>query len=746
MTGKLRRLVAAMVCACTAALSCDRDAGTRPLPTVPSAPSASASASAAAAERTRVLLEQEHLRNSDGVTEADLSNRDVAVRRHAARALARIADARSAELLTKTLADEDPEVVAWAAYGLGYTCKDREAATVRALVARAASWTATRIGPADPAKPGDGVAPLDVRHALADALARCGTSEAEITLRAWLQGPQQQAQHAALALGRLALRANRLDDASIVALLDAASRPQPLHSALFAFTRLQALSESVQARLLRVAQAALKSAGTGRQYAVRALGRAGEEAVEALATVLVSKDYSAGERADAARELARLGEPGQKALGKALVELAPEAADEKALVSADWGPLIATLEAVSAPRPDNRESLRKLASLPIPERASVALTRRVVTLRCHAAQLLAGAASLSPTLLACDPAEHGRIGALALLRVLDRGALVGARYQRWKQLVESSHDEVVRQAALRLMPAHPEIPRPHETVSAALRSKAGGTVATAAQVIAAYPDRASSKHPPTERADSDRADQPQGEGATSPPHQSVVEALGAAFKAKRPPDALQVRAALIDAAGALQLLSLKPDINQACTCDNPTLREHAQTALRLLGERKRRCDRVAPGQQGPSGLGRSLAPPARLRVHTDVGILEIKLDPRLAPAAVARVQALARSGFYDGTSVHRVVPGFVVQFGDRGGDGFGGSGKRPLRCETAPVPFRELAVGMALAGRDTGSSQLFVTLGSYPQLDGDYPLLGSADPGWRKLTVGDVIHKVEVVH
>ena len=60
------------------------------------------------------------------------------------------------------------------------------------------------------------------------------------------------------------------------------------------------------------------------------------------------------------------------------------------------------------------------------------------------------------------------------------------------------------------------------------------------------------------------------------------------------------------------------------------------------------------------------------------------------------------------------------------------------------LPFRELDVGMALAGRDTGSSQLFVMHGRHPHLDGQYALLGAATGPWASLAEGDVIRKVKV--
>ena len=124
--------------------------------------------------------------------------------------------------------------------------------------------------------------------------------------------------------------------------------------------------------------------------------------------------------------------------------------------------------------------------------------------------------------------------------------------------------------------------------------------------------------------------------------------------------------------------------------------------------------------------------------------LAITLEPDLAPVTAARLAALVGSGFYKGIVVHRVVPGFVVQLGDPEADGFGGSGT-PLRCETSPVPFGALDVGMALAGRDTGSSQLFVTLSRTPHLDGEYARVGRAEGPWADVAQGDVITEAKLV-
>ena len=701
-------------------------------PQAPPDTSASSSSSAAAKAptpaRIREIRDAELQRDSSRIAATDLSDRDVTVRRRAAQALARIADRRSAELLASAIADEDPDVVAWAAYGLGFACPIEAERAVRAVSARAATWVWSQSRSEHR---------LNVELAFADSLARCGTRDAEITLRSWLGAPHSLAEAAATALGVLAARRGRLDDASLVALLDAADQQdKSLDNALLAFGHLDRLADSVRDRMMGVATKALKRKGDGRRFALRALGLGGPKAAATLQRVLEDGGAPAAERAEAARQLARLGEAGQPALAAALGKIAPKQVGKNAnLVSPAFAPLAATLESLVDARHDARESLTQLAELTIPTGASPATRRRVVWLRCRAASLLAGNASLSARLLACDP-EEGRLGQLAMVEVLGRGRLERARYRRWKSLA-TSDDILVRQAALRLMATHPEIAAPHEILTAALRSPADGVVATAAQILASFPDRAG------ERDAEERAVEggPITEGEAIAPHPQIVAALTEALAKKTAPDALQRQAALIDAVGALQILSFKPQLREACESEYPVLRERAERALRLLGERRKECRQTKPRHVG--SLSETTAA-KRLVLQTDAGPLAIELETEFSPQAAARVVKLARAGFYDGTTVHRVVPGFVVQFGDRDGDGFGGAGQQPLPCETAPVPFTERSVGMAISGRDTGSSQLFVTLGPYPHLDGDFTRIGTATGPWDQLVAGDVLRKVTV--
>ncbi len=685
--------------------------------------------------RIRALLGAELERNSAAILEEDLSHRSAPVRRAAARAAARIADARSATLVARAITDEDLEVVAWAAHGLGATCAGRERETVRRLVARSASLGPTPPSPTRTSLPGA----AEPQRAIATALARCGTREAEVTLRAWLQGPSPRAELGAVGLGQLAFRRNRLDDASLVALLDAAARTeQPVVHALLAFSYLDGLADSVRDRLVGVAASALEGEGTRRSLAIRALGQGGGSAVKPLAGVLGDAAAAPADRAEAARQLGRLGEAGQAALGAALAPLVPAVADAGSLIGPGWAPLAATLEGLEAPAGAARDPLAKLAELPLPPEATPAVRRRIVWLRCAAAAILAGEATLSQRLVACDPDPQGRAGSLATLRVLDRGRITGARLRRWRELAAAA-DPVVSETAIGLMARHPEIPRPHEVLVRALASERPGVVAAAAKILAAFPDRAAIT-PTDDRADADRrlatAEAPKPESA-------IVSGLSAALARPLAKGTLEPRLSLLDATGALAVLSLKPALEASCTSDQTALRSHAERALRRLGDRRRTCEGPAAGT-AVSPIHPPTVGGFELVLHTDAGRLRLTLDAAQAPFAVARVIELARSRFYDGTVIHRAVPGFVVQFGDPGGDGYGGSDLGPLRCETGTLPFDVGSVGMALSGKDTGSSQLFVTLGSYPHLEGDYTRIGVATGDWNHVVAGDVIQRVEV--
>ena len=133
-----------------------------------------------------------------------------------------------------------------------------------------------------------------------------------------------------------------------------------------------------------------------------------------------------------------------------------------------------------------------------------------------------------------------------------------------------------------------------------------------------------------------------------------------------------------------------------------------------------------------------------LEIVTVRGTLQVRLDTQRAPLAAYRISELAGAKFFDNLTFHRIVANFVVQGGDPRGDGWGGPGFA-LRDELSLVPYDTGAVGLALAGPDTGGSQLFVTLTPQPHLLGRYPRLGEVVAGMEvasRLGRGDTILRV----
>ena len=144
-------------------------------------------------------------------------------------------------------------------------------------------------------------------------------------------------------------------------------------------------------------------------------------------------------------------------------------------------------------------------------------------------------------------------------------------------------------------------------------------------------------------------------------------------------------------------------------------------------------------------------------VETSKGTIEFETYPNEAPKTVAHITALARRKFYDGTRVHRVVKGFVVQFGDpqsrdmtkKGAWGTGGSGKPIGVGEMSPKrTHTKGAVAMAYAGDPAkADSQMYITLAPQPGLDGKYTVFGSVTSGMdvvEKLEIGDIVKRVSV--
>ncbi len=136
-----------------------------------------------------------------------------------------------------------------------------------------------------------------------------------------------------------------------------------------------------------------------------------------------------------------------------------------------------------------------------------------------------------------------------------------------------------------------------------------------------------------------------------------------------------------------------------------------------------------------------------LTIETTHGVIDIELYPQDAPKTVARITELAKKGFYNGLTFHRVVPGFVVQGGDPLGNGTGGSGQN-LPAEFNSKQHVEGSLAMARSSDpNSADSQFYISLGRHPHLDNNYTVFGKVVTGMeavKKIKQGDKMDKVLV--
>jgi peptidylprolyl isomerase len=143
----------------------------------------------------------------------------------------------------------------------------------------------------------------------------------------------------------------------------------------------------------------------------------------------------------------------------------------------------------------------------------------------------------------------------------------------------------------------------------------------------------------------------------------------------------------------------------------------------------------------------SIHPHQHVRIATNRGEITIELMKEYAPFTVLNFVKLIKKEFYNGLSIHRVVPDFVIQGGDPRGDGWGGPGYT-LRTEISTAKYERGSCGMASAGKDTEGSQFFITHISTPHLDGRYTVFAKTTAGMEivdRLQIGDTIKTVQFV-
>jgi len=139
----------------------------------------------------------------------------------------------------------------------------------------------------------------------------------------------------------------------------------------------------------------------------------------------------------------------------------------------------------------------------------------------------------------------------------------------------------------------------------------------------------------------------------------------------------------------------------------------------------------------------------RIILTTNKGPIEATLIPSKAPVTVANFLNLAKRGYYNGLTFHRVIPGFMIQGGDPDGTGRGGPGYRfEDECTPELKHNRPGIFSMANAGPGTNGSQFFITHVPTPHLDGKHTVFGSVTKGQEvvdAIAMNDKIEKIEIL-
>jgi cyclophilin family peptidyl-prolyl cis-trans isomerase/HEAT repeat protein len=227
-----------------------------------------------------------------------------------------------------------------------------------------------------------------------------------------------------------------------------------------------------------------------------------------------------------------------------------------------------------------------------------------------------------------------------------------------------------------------------------------------------------------------------------------VARLAAAYERGDSDATPTARLAAVDALARYTTADVIEPLTKALSDRDYSVRLRAATVLREHGQPAAAPVRPAPLRQDPALFeSNRLLHPAfspQAFIETSNGMVQIQLDVVDAPLTTIAFIDLARSGFFNGLKVHRMIPNFVVQTGDPRGDGEGGPGYT-IRDELGMQPYVRGTVGMALGGAETGGSQFFIALSPQPHLDGRYSVFGKVVAGWDvldRIALGDVILRI----
>jgi peptidyl-prolyl cis-trans isomerase B (cyclophilin B) len=167
-------------------------------------------------------------------------------------------------------------------------------------------------------------------------------------------------------------------------------------------------------------------------------------------------------------------------------------------------------------------------------------------------------------------------------------------------------------------------------------------------------------------------------------------------------------------------------------------------------EQSSKTDSTGSGKQQESQTGETLTGKHHVEIQIkDYGTIKAELDADVAPVSVSNFVSLAKSGFYDGLTFHRIISGFMIQGGDPKGDGTGGSDKN-IKGEFSAngvensISHVRGTISMARAQEyDSASSQFFIMHQDSASLDGQYAAFGKVTEGME--IVDQICEKTPVV-
>ncbi len=624
--------------------------------------------------------------------------RGAAVRVRALRALARIQDPSTTEIILAGLSAPEAEVRDEAAFAAGELALSWEPLPDETKARLAEALLGVEAAEADPV----------VRRTLLESFSKLATPGAVQRLIERLGDKREGvAGRSALALGVAGRRGASLSEVPIEqvgALLASDQSPETRYGAayLLAYVRrpaaLEFLRKCVSDASPEVrAMCAKGFAEVATQEDANVLGRLLEDSVPRVA-------------AEAARSLAKLAAQcsGPCATLDALRALKRQVGAVAAGDSSAGHAILAMAQQGLPPagRPVLEELRRSIRE--VPRGASTVVLDDLAWLDCRLSAAMDRQTGAPAEVLHCggDRVPEARRLALGLREVAQTPGQGGAK----EAVAWLRHpDARVRLAALEALGARP-VPEALESVRALMKGE-DPVVAAAAATVAG-------KMKATE---------------------ALPEVRALAARVPQEPDLAEPMAgALVALAGK----EAEPVLRTWLDHPHANVRRVAAEALTGLTSQPVRSRRV----QLPEGAPRAPEAPAgaKLTFHTHKGDFTVALDTREAPVTSGNLYALARKGYFRDITFHRVVPDFVAQGGDPRGDGEGGPGYS-IRCEMTRRPYTRGVIGMALSGKDTGGSQFFFTHSPQPHLDGRYTSFGEVVSGMEvvdALLEGDVILEV----